>query len=194
MPDKLPAASVLPVPLELIERRIYVIRSQKVMLDSDLAGLYQVPTKRLNEAVKRNLDRFPADFMFQISAEEAASLANLRSQFAASSYGGRRYLPYAFTEHGVAMLSSVLNSQRAVQMNILIIRTFVKLRELLATHKDLAAKVEKLEAGQRDHAIAISLVAKDVETLAKNVKREFKKLGAPRRRKPRIGFYIPEEK
>jgi len=85
MPDKLPPASRLPVPLEMIERRIYVIRSQKVMLDSDLAGLYQVPTKRLNEAVKRNLDRFPADFMFQLSAEEAASLANLRSQFATSS-------------------------------------------------------------------------------------------------------------
>ena len=92
------------------------------------------------------------------------------------------------------MLSSVLNSQRAVQMNILIIRTFVKLRELLATHKDLAAKVEKLEAGQRDHAIAISLVARDVEALAKNVKREFKKLAAPRRPKPRIGFHVPEEK
>ena len=163
------------------------------MLDSDLAELYQVTTGNLNLAVRRNGARFPEDFMFQLTQEE---FENLRLQFATSSsgYGGRRYLPYAFTEHGVAMLSSVLNSDRAVQMSILIVRAFVKLRELLATHKDLAAKIEKLETGQRDHAIAIGLVAKDIENLAKGVNREFKKLQAPRRRKPRIGFHVPDEK
>jgi hypothetical protein len=102
--------------------------------------------------------------------------------------GGRRYLPYAFTEHGVAMLSSVLNSRRAVQMSVLIIRTFVKLRELLASHKDLAHKIETLEATQKDHAVLLALVVKDIETLAKNVNIRFKKLQAPRRRKSRIGF------
>src|SRR5258708_4170849 len=129
MPRKISLADRLPVPVELIERRIYVIRGQKVMIDSDLADLYQVETRALLQAVKRNSDRFPGDFMFQVSPEEGKSL---RSQIVISNVGrgGRRYLPYAFTEHGVAMLCSVLNSQRAVQMNIAIIRAFVKLREL----------------------------------------------------------------
>ncbi len=146
----------LPLPLlstGFIERRIYLIRKQKVMLDSDLAELYGVETKMLNRAVKRNIDRFPADFMFQLNKEEAARLrfqigtSSLRSQAATSeaSHGGRRYLPYAFTEQGVAMLSSVLHSKRAVQVNIAIMRTFVQLREMLATHKDLAQKLEALE-------------------------------------------------
>jgi hypothetical protein len=119
----------------------------------------------------------------------------LRYQIGTSSsgYGGRRYQPYAFTEHGVAMLSSVLNSKRAVQMNILIIRAFVKMRELLATHKDLAVKIEKLEAGHRDHTIAIGLVAKDVQALGTAVVKEFKKLKSPRRKKPRIGFYTGDK-
>jgi phage regulator Rha-like protein len=127
-----------------IERRIYLIRKQKVMLDSDLAELYGVPTKRLNQQVRRNLARFPEDFMFQLTAEEAESL---RSHFATSKTGsgGRRYMPLVFTEQGVAMLSTVLNSERAVQVNIAIMRTFVKLREMLATRKDLAQKLETLE-------------------------------------------------
>src|SRR5206468_2837421 len=114
MPEKSSPAQ-LSVSVEFIERRIYVIRGQKVMLDSDLAEIYQVPTRALNQAVRRNTSRFPADFMFQLTAEEADSL---RSQIVTSneSRGGRRYLPYAFTEHGVAMLSAVLNSDRAVQM------------------------------------------------------------------------------
>jgi hypothetical protein len=159
------------------------------MLDADLAELYQVPTKALNQAVRRNSDRFPEDFTFQLTDEETDSL---RSQIATSNVGrgGRRYLPYAFTELGVAMLSSVLNSERAVQMNILIMRAFVKLRELLATHKDLARKIEKLEATQKDHAVMLALVVKDIQTLATTVKKEFKKLKAPRRRKPRIGFNV----
>ena len=162
------------------------------MLDSDLAELYQVTTGNLNLAVRRNLDRFPEDFMFQLTKEE---FENLRLQFATSSsaYGGRRSLPYAFTEHGVAMLSSVLNSPRAIQLNILIIRAFVRLRELLATHKDLAQKIEKLEATQKDHAVMLALIVKDMQTLAKSVKKEFKKLRAPRRKMARIGFRPPEE-
>ena len=182
-------AEQVPVRLEIIERRIYLIRGQKVMLDSDLAELYQVPTKRLNEAVKRNFDRFPEDFMFQLTDQETDSL---RSQFATSNVGrgGRRYPPYAFTELGVAMLSSVLNSERAVQMNILIMRAFVKLRELLATHKDLARKIEKLEATQKGHAVMLALVVKDIQTLATTVKKEFRKLKEPRRRKPSIGFNV----
>jgi phage regulator Rha-like protein len=180
----------LPIPVELIERRIYLIRGQKVMLDSDLAELYRVTTKRLNEAVKRNLSRFPEDFMFQLIPEEAEFL---RSQIATSRYqhGGRRYLPYAFTEHGVAMLSSVLKGERAVQMNILIVRAFVRMRELLATHKDLARKIEQLQAKHQDHAVLIALVSKDVRTLAENVAKQFKQLREPRRVKRRIGFHIP---
>ena len=133
--------AVLP---ERISQKIYLIRGQKVMTDSELAELYDVSTKRLNEQVKRNIGRFPSDFMFQLTFEEAE---NLRSQFATSSltYGGRRYLPYVFTEQGVAMLSSVLKSERAVEVNIAIMRTFVKMRELMATHADLARKIEAME-------------------------------------------------
>lgn len=139
------------IPAEVIEKRILIIRGQKVMLDADLAELYGVTTKRLNEQVKRNYERFPEDFMFQLTAEETENLrshfgtSNLRSQNATSSHGGRRYDPYAFTEQGVAMLSSVLNSKRAVQVNIEIMRAFVKLREIIASHKDLARKLEQLE-------------------------------------------------
>jgi phage regulator Rha-like protein len=128
-----------------IERRIYLIRKQKVMLDSDLAELYGVTTKRFNEQVRRNITRFPADFMFRLTTEEAGVL---RSQIATLKTGRghhRKYLPYAFTEHGVAMLSSVLRSERAVQVNIAIVCAFVRLREVLATHKDLAQKLEALE-------------------------------------------------
>ncbi|MFN7948190.1 MAG: ORF6N domain-containing protein [Blastocatellia bacterium] len=123
---------------------MHLIRGQKVMLDSDLAELYEVETKVLNQAVKRNLERFPEDFMFQLTTEEAG---NLRSQIVTSSpaHGGRRYLPYVFTEQGVAMLSSVLRSERAVQVNIAIMRAFVKLRELMTTHRELSDKITALE-------------------------------------------------
>lgn len=155
----------MPVPLEVIERRIHLIRDQKVMLDSDLAKLYEVPTKRLNEAVRRNSNRFPDDFMFQLTQEE---LANWRSQIATSNPAakmGLRRPPYAFTEHGVAMLSSVLNSPRAVQMNILIIRAFVRLRELLATHKDLARRMEHVEATQKQRTSIITSVVEEINKL-----------------------------
>lgn len=136
--------ALVSIPVERIEQSILAIRGHKVMLDGDLAQLYGVTTKRLNEQVRRNSERFPADFMIQLSKEE---YENLRSQFATSSlkHGGRRTLPYAFTEQGVAMLSSVLNSQRAIDVNIAIMRTFVKLRELLLSHKDLARKLEAME-------------------------------------------------
>src|SRR3972149_1431666 len=132
------------VPAEIIVNKIYVLRGRKVMLDSDLADLYQVQTKELNRQVRRNINRFPSDFMFQLALEEAS---NLRSQIviSSSSYGGRRYLPLAFTEQGVAMLSSVLHSKRAVQVNIEIMRAFVKLRRLLSTHKALARKLQEME-------------------------------------------------
>lgn len=127
-----------------IEGFIYIIRGQKVMLDEDLAQLYQVQTKALVQALKRNLSRFPEDFMFQLTTEEHS---DLRSQFVTSSgRTGRRYPPYAFTEQGVAMLSSVLNSERAVQVNIEVMRAFVRLRQLIASHEELSTKLAQLEA------------------------------------------------
>ncbi|MFA6447049.1 MAG: ORF6N domain-containing protein [Patescibacteria group bacterium] len=144
------------VPLERIESYIYFIRGKRVMLDRDLAALYDVSTKTLNQAVKRNKKRFPEDFMFQLDRDETElhQAQNLRSQFVTSSlrsqngtpsWGGTRYLPLAFTEQGVAMLSSVLNSERAIMVNIQIIRTFTKLREMVASHEDLKLKLEALE-------------------------------------------------
>lgn len=133
-------ASIIPV--ERIERSIFFVRGHKVMLDSDLAKLYGVATKALNRALVRNRDRFPEDFVFQLSKDE---VENLRSQIGTSRWGGRRYLPYAFTEQGVAMLSGVLRSKRAVQVNVEIMRTFVRLRQLLASNSQLARKLDALE-------------------------------------------------
>ena len=130
------------VPAARIENAILLIRDQKVMIDKDLAALYQVPTGDLNRAVIRNLDQFPPDFMFQLTRAE---FDNLMFQFGRSSWGGTRKLPRAFTEQGVAMLSSVLRSKRAVQVNIEIMRTFARLRLLLSTHADLAKKLTALE-------------------------------------------------
>jgi hypothetical protein len=131
------------IPVDRIEKAILLVRRQKVILDADLAGLYGVETRVLVQAVKRNLERFPEDFMFQLSREE---FAVLRSQSVTSSdWGGRRYPPYAFTEHGVAMLSSVLRSQRAIQVNIEIMRAFIRLRQMLASHAELARKLDALE-------------------------------------------------
>ena len=131
------------IPSERIERAILLVRNQKVMLDADLAALYGVETKVLVRAVKRNSERFPTDFMFQLSSEE---FDDLRCRFGtSSSWGGRRYAPYAFTEQGVAMLSGVLRSPRAVAVNIEIMRTFVRLREILATHGELARRLDELE-------------------------------------------------
>jgi hypothetical protein len=144
------AADAVVVPIEQIASRIFVTRGERAMIDSDLAGLYGVQTKSLNLAVRRNLRRFPEDFMFRLTPEE---VEDLRFQFETSSlgrHGGRRYLPYAFTEQGVAMLSSVLKSERAADVNISIMRTFVRLRHALATNEELARKV-----AQHDHEIGV---------------------------------------
>jgi hypothetical protein len=131
------------VPRERIESRIFLLRGEKVMLSSDLARLYQVAPRVLVQAVKRNYDRFPDDFMFQLTEKE---FQNLKSQLVTSSWGGlRRATPYAFTEQGVAMLSSVLKSKRAVKVNVEIMRAFVRLRRMIATHEDLARKLAALE-------------------------------------------------
>jgi len=145
--------------VEEIQPRILLIRDQKVILDADLAILYGVTTKRLNEQVKRNLDRFPDDFMFQLTSEEAEGM---RSQNATSKTGrgGRRYQPYAFTEHGAMMAASVLNTPRAAEVSVYVVRAFIRLREIVATHKELAAKLAELERKVGTHDAAIqSLVA-----------------------------------
>jgi hypothetical protein len=173
------------IPVELVERRIYLIRGYRVMLDSDLAQLYEVPTKILNQAVRRNLDRFPADFMFQRSDEE---LENWRSQIVTSNPGakmGLRRPPFAFTEHGVAMLSSALTSKRAIALNILIIRAFVRLREYLATHHELAQKLELVERTQQEHGAHIQQIYDYIEKLLEP---------APEIPKRRIGFAAPKER
>lgn len=167
------------VPSERIERKILLLRGQKVMLDSDLAELYGVETRALTRQVRRNRGRFPADFMFQLTAQEFAAL---RSHFGTSrSWGGRRYRPYVFTEQGVAMLSSVLRSRRAIEVNIAIMRTFVKLRGLLATHADLARKLTALEQ-KYDHHFKIVFDAI----------RELMEPPEPKRRQ--LGFSVPEKK
>jgi len=165
------------VPQEVIEQKIFMIRGHKVMLDMDLAKLYGVPTGRLNEQVKRNIKRFPADFMFQLNENECE---NLISQFAISSWGGRRHFPYAFTEQGVAMLSSVLNSERAIQVNIAIMRVFIKLKQMLSTHKDLESKLREHEQRLEKHDEHIYAIFKTIEGLM---------APAPEPPKRRIGFH-----
>lgn len=166
------------VPLQRIDEAILLIRGQKILLDRDLARLYGVTTFNLNKAVKRNLDRFPADFMFQITTEEAD---DLRFHFGISSsgHGGRRYLPYAFTEQGVAMLSGVLRSPRAVQVNVAIMRAFVRLREALALHKDLAHKLAELERKIAGYDASIQSLFEAIRQL----------MSPPGRPKREIGFH-----
>jgi len=130
------------VPIEVVERKILLIRGQKVILDVDLSELYGVTTKVFNQAVKRNTDRFPKDFMFQLTADEALSM---RSQFVTASKRNIRYRPHAFTEHGIIMAASILNSQRAIDASVFVVRAFIKLREMIASHKDLARKLNDLE-------------------------------------------------
>jgi len=139
------------LPIERIEQAIFLIRGQRVMLDADLANLYGVPTKRLNEQVKRNRSRFPRDFMFRLTPAEVDALD--RSQFATGSQKHRssHFRPYAFTEHGAIMAANVLNSQRAVRASVFVVRAFVKLRQLLSTHKELGRKLEELERKVEGH-------------------------------------------
>ena len=159
-------------PEELIKQRIYIIRGQKVMLDSDLAELYGVLTKNFNKAVKRNVTRFPEDFMFQLTKDEYESTN--RFQFGTSSQKHRdpRYLPFAFTEHGVAMLSSVLNSDRAIEMNIFIIRAFIKMRESLDQYKDLSIKIGEIELQQKEQGVLLVHVHGAVKELISKSKVE----------------------
>ncbi len=164
--------------MERIERAIIVVRGEKVMLDSDLAEIYGVETKRLNEQVRRNLNRFPPDFMFQLTLAEAA---NLRSQFAtSSSYGGRRYLPYAFTEHGALMLANVLSSERAAQTSVMVVRAFVKLRQMLASNAELA---RKLAAMEKKYDAQFKIVFDAIRQL----------MSPPAKPKREIGFHVKHD-
>lgn len=160
---------------EIIINKIYLIRGQKVMLDEDLSLLYGVSTKRLNEQVKRNAERFPTDFMFQLIPDE---FNNLKSQIATSSWGGRRKLPFAFTEHGIVMLSGILNSSTAIQVNVQIIRIFIKLREMILTHKDILLRLEQLEK-------EVNTNKEDIRVIFQYVKELLNPASSPRRK---IGF------
>ncbi len=151
------------IPQEVIEKKIYLIRGQKVILSTHLAEIYEVEVRVLVQAVKRNIERFPEDFMFQLTANE---FENLKSQIVISSWGGaRRANPYAFTEQGVAMLSSVLNSQKAIQMNIAIMRAFVKLREILSSHKELVCKLNEFEGKIEKHDTQIQVIFEAIRQL-----------------------------
>jgi phage regulator Rha-like protein len=164
------------IPEELIERKIFLLRGQKVMLSIHLAKLYGLEIRMLIQAVKRNTERFPEDFMFQLTEIE---YRNLKSQFVISSWGGRRHPPYAFTEQGVAMLSSVLHSKKAVQVNIAIMRAFVKLRQILSSHKELAYKLGELERKISKHDEDIQNIFEAIRQL----------MAPPAKPKRRIGFY-----
>ncbi len=169
------------VSVEIIERKILLIRGKKVMLDADLADLYGVETRSLVQAVKRNNERFPPDFMFQLSQEEFESL---RSQIVISKgKGGRRYFPYVFTEQGVAMLSSILRSERAIRVNIAIMRVFVRLRQMMVTHKVLAEKLGELEERIQDHDEQIT----DIFAVLRKL------MTPPETPKIKIGFYLKEK-
>lgn len=175
------------IPEEHVQNKIYLIRGQKVMLDKDLASLYKVNTFVLNQAVKRNINRFPIDFMFQLTPEEAKAL---RSHFVILDKGiskrGRhsKYLPFAFTEQGIAMLSGILHSKRAVHVNIAIMRAFVKLRFLLSSHKELANKLKELEGKFEKHNTEIQAIFNAIKQL----------LTGPEKTVRRIGFISPESK
>jgi cell division septum initiation protein DivIVA len=163
-----------------IDLRILILRRQRVILDTALAELYNVPVKRLNEQTKRNRKRFPADFMFQLTPRENKSL---RSQFATSKIGrgGRRSLPYAFTEHGAIMAATVLNSEQAVEMSVYVVRAFVRLREMLAANKELAARIDELEEHLETHDGAIQEIINVIKKL----------MNPPPSRRRKIGFALP---
>ncbi|MDQ7773498.1 MAG: ORF6N domain-containing protein [Elusimicrobiales bacterium] len=167
------------IPKEVLESKIFLIRGHKVMLDRDLAALYGVEVKALNQAVKRNMERFPPDFMFILDKQEAQVCS--RSQFVTLKRGQNiKYLPYAFTENGIAMLSSVLNSSRAIQVNVQIMRTFTRLRELLAGHADLRRKIEELERRYDGQFRAVFQAIRGL-------------IDAPARKVRKIGFTPPDK-
>ncbi|MBL7180106.1 MAG: ORF6N domain-containing protein [Pseudomonadota bacterium] len=168
------------VPVESIVRKIVFLRGEKVLLDRDLSELYGVETKHLKRAVRRNIKRFPKDFMFELRKKE---LENLRSHFGTSSWGGTRYTPMAFTEQGVAMLSSVLNSDRAIEVNIAIMRAFVQLRKTLDSHAELARKLADLEQRLEGHDEQIQAIFDAIRQL----------ITAPETKKKKIGFTVKEK-
>ena len=180
------------LPLEAITQRIIVLREQKVLIDADLAALYGVQTRRLNEQVRRNKARFPEDFIFELTAEE---FADLKSQFATSSWGGRRKLPLAFTEHGAIMAATVLNTPRAVEVSVYVVRAFVRLRELVGSHRELATRLDDLE--QKTEALAMQQ-----DTFSRNTRNQLKQvfealrelMTPPDPPKRPIGFIDPEYK
>ncbi len=169
-----------------IEQKIFLIRGKKVMVDNDLAELYGVRTKELNKAVKRNSYRFPKDFMFQLTTSESESL---RFQIGTSNdgRGGRRYLPFAFTEQGVAMLSSVLNSKRAVQVNIQIMRAFIKLKELTSNHRDISQKLEALERKYHNHNQKIKKIFQAIKNILEFPAQKFQEV-------PKVNGFISDNK
>ncbi len=168
------------IPDEVVMTKIYEIRNQKVMLDYDLSELYGVETKVLKQAVRRNIKRFPKDFMFELTKEE---FNNLRSQIVTSKSGGTRYMPMAFTEHGVLMLSSILRSDRAIEMNIQIMRIFTKMKEVLLTHKDILLKMEQMEYLQERQGEDIEVIFKYLEKLLKKDKKK-----ETQEKRKRIGY------
>ena len=170
----------LPILVERIEKAILLVRGQKVMLDSDLAALYRVETRVLKQAVRRNRKRFPSDFMFELTKEENRSLRSQNVILEPGRYS--KYLPFAFTEQGVAMLSTVLNSERAIEVNIAIMRVFVRLREMMATHKELALKLWELEGRIQDHDEQIVAIFEAIRQL----------MTPPETARKKIGFEVKE--
>jgi cell division septum initiation protein DivIVA len=180
------------IPSEMIERKILMIRGQKVIIDSELAELYDVTTKHLNQQIKRNISRFPKDFMFQLTEKETASMRSqivtasdsdaVRSQNATASKRNVRYLPYAFTEHGVIMAASVLNSQRAIDVSVYVVRAFSRLRQMLAANKELAQKLSELERKVESHDGAIRSLVTAIRQL----------MAAPEPKEKKIGFIVKE--
>jgi hypothetical protein len=170
------------LPNETIHRKIFVIRGKKVLIDRHLAELYGVSTKRLNEQLKRNIKRFPPDFMFQLTQPE---LDNLKSQIATSSWGGARHLPNVFTEHGVVMLASILNSDTAINVSIQIVRVFNQLREMISNHEELRIKIEELE---KEYDARFDRVDMHVQSVFQAFKEIKKLLKTPSNKKKKIGF------
>ena len=187
------------LPLELVTHRIVVLRGQRVIVDSELAALYGVETKRFNEAVKRNAEKFPADFMFQLTAEE---FANLRSQIATSSldgsdagHGGRRYLPRVFTEHGALMAATVLSSPRAVEVSIYVVRAFVQLRDMANTHQGLAKRLDALEEKTEALAMSHDTFSRNTRNQLRQIFEALRELATPPDPPQRpIGFVTHEDK
>ena len=173
-------AKGISIPDEVINSKIYVVRGQKVMIDRDLAEMYGVTTGNLNRSVKRNMKRFPEDFIFQLTNDE---FKNLIFQNGTSSWGGTRKMPYVFTEQGVAMLSSILNSDTAIEVNIRIIRIFTRLRELVLTHKDILLKLEQIEQKITGHEDDIQMIFSALKQLVQE----------PNPPRKRIGFKVKDE-